>query len=495
MDRIHRIRSRARLGIWAATGTRVSNGNRDVTTARRPIHPFPPSMKRRDLIRTAAAGALGAVAPGQAPGAEATAEDQIPWTRNIPLRYRADVAVIGGGIAGVSAACAAARSGAKVILVERFAVTGGNLTTGGVASFCGETEGQGEVFEEIVADLSKFRAIAPHRPYAEAEARVFDHNILAIVLQELLLRRGVRLLLHTRFVDVRLKGRRITECILCGKSGPEALRADVLIDCTGDADVAGRAGFALMKGRPKDGLQLPMSMMFFVRKLPKDATGPVLPDGWFQRIQRQEDLPMTSVWPNGPGGHALKVKIPMFDSTDTESFSAAEIQARRRIWEVLDYYQRVRGEPWRYDGASSQVGVREGARIAGDYVLTVEDLRAGRKFDDAIARGVFYLDGHKPDDDKRTYILSRAEMRVPPYQIPYRCLIARDGDNLLMAGRCFSADQLALSSARVSTTCAMMGQAAGIAAAECVKRGCDPRQLDASEVRSAVEERGGVLES
>lgn len=450
-------------------------------------------MNRRDLIRTAAAGALGAAVPRPAHAAETQDGDQISWARNVPLRYRADVAVIGGGIAGVSAACAAAASGAKVVLVERFAIAGGNLTSGGVASFCGETEGQGEVFEEIVADLSKFHAIAPYQPYERKEARIFDHHILAIVLQELLLRRGVRLLLHTRFVDVRLKGGRITECILCGKSGPEALRANVFIDCTGDADVARRAGFAVMKGRPEDGLQLPMSMMFFVRKLARGEVEPQLPEGWFEPICIKEDLPMTSVWPNGPGGHALKVKIPMFDSTDTESLTAAEIRARRRIWEVLHYYQRVMGEPWRYDGASPQIGIREGARIVGDYTLTLQDLRAGRRFDDAIALGVFYLDGHKPDDDRRTYILSHDELRVPPYQIPYRCLVAKDGENVLMAGRCFSSDQLALSSARVSTTCSMMGQAAGIAAAMCAKQGCSPRQLDASQVRATVEDRGGIL--
>lgn len=449
-------------------------------------------MRRRDLF-LGAAGALGSALTAASCARKSADCDEIPWARRIPVRYETDVAVIGGGIAGVSAACAASRSGARVLLVERFGVTGGNMTTGGVASFCGETEGQGEVFEEIVADLSKFRAIEPYRPYEEKEARVFDHHVLAIVLQELLLRRGVKLLLHTRFVDARLKGGRITECIICGKSGPEALRAKVFIDCTGDADVARAAGFSVMKGRPEDGLQLPMSMMFFVRKLEKASVEPQLPEGWFQPVKGPGDLPMTSVWPNGPGGHALKVKIPMFDSTDTESLTAAEIRARRRIWEVLDYYQRAKRQPWRYDGASPQIGLREGARIAGDYVLKVDDLRAGKRFDDAIARGVFYLDGHKPDDDKRTYILPSSELRVPPYQIPFRSLVAKDGQNLLMAGRCFSADQLALSSARVSTTCSMMGQAAGIAAALCAARTCGPREIDASQVRAEVEARGGVL--
>jgi len=198
---------------------------------------------------------------------------------------------------------------------------------------------------------------------------------------------------------------------------------------------------------------------------------------------------MTSVWPNGPGGNAIKVKIPMFDSTSTESLTAAEIRARRRVFEVLDYYQRGK-ETMALRCCAPQIGIREGARVVGDYILTVDDLRAGRKFDDAIARGVFYLDGHKPDDEKRTYILAEKQLKVPPYQIPLRSLIAKDGKNLLTVGRCFSCDQLALSSARVSTTCSMMGQAAGIAAdAMSVAEKCDPRNLQFTSVRREVEKR------
>ncbi len=475
-------------------------------------------MKRRRFFQVAAAGTAACVAGRSAAGVSADGKDvaqaaprepsagqgektkppgdalpQITYRRTVPVRYEADVAVIGGGIAGVSAACAAARSGAKVVLVERFAVTGGNSTTGGVAAFCGETARQGEVFDAIVAGLEQFGAIVPYKPYPRQSARVFDHAILAIVLQELLLERGVKLLLHTRFVDAALSAGRITECIVCGHSGPEALRAKQFIDATGEADLARAAGFATMKGRPEDGLQLPMSMMFFVRHVDEKHARPQLPEGWFEPVRRREDLPMTSVWPNGPGANALKVKIPMFDSSDTESLTAAEVRARRRMMEVLDYYQRVEKKPWLLDHCSPQIGIREGQRIVGDYVLRVDDLRAGRRFDDAIGRGVFYLDGHKPDDDKRTYILSKEQMRVPPYQIPLGSLIARDGANLLAAGRCFSADQLALSSARVTTSCSMMGQAAGIAAALAAERGCDPRALDPAAVRRIVEERGADL--
>lgn len=146
--------------------------------------------------------------------------DPIVWKRNIPVRYTADVAVLGGGMAGVSAACAAARAGAKVILIEKFAVTGGNATAGGVAAFCGETAGQGQIFDQIIADLGAFQAVAPYIAYPQSDHRLFDHEILAVVLQELLLRHHVKLLLHTQFIDVAVSDDgRITECIVCGKSG------------------------------------------------------------------------------------------------------------------------------------------------------------------------------------------------------------------------------------------------------------------------------------
>jgi len=456
-------------------------------------------MKRREFLQASTGAGLAWAAGNDSSPAEPSrrpppAPEQITWNRRVPVCYQADVAVIGGGMAGVSAACAAARSGAKVLLVERFAVTGGNATVGGVASFCGETRGQGEVFDAIVAELERFDAIARYQPYEKRESRVFDHEILAVVLQELLLKRGVKLLLHTRFVDAAVSDGRISECIVCGKSGPEALRARQFIDCSGEGELARAAGCTTLKGRPEDGLQLPMSLMFFVRHVDDKHVRVQMPEGWLEPILDAEDLPMTSVWPNGPGGNALKIKIPMFDSSDTESMTAAEIRARQRMMQVLDYYQRQRKRPWLLDHCSPQIGIREGQRVLGDYVLTVEDLRAGRKFDDAIARGVFYLDGHKPDDDKRTYILPKNELRVPPYQIPLRCLLVRDARNLLVAGRCFSAEQLALSSARVMTTCAMMGQAAGITAALAVQRQCDLRDINPQEVRRSVEKHGALLD-
>jgi hypothetical protein len=446
---------------------------------------------RRSFLKLAGAFTAGAARAGSIAGGEP--ENRLAWTREIPVRYDCDVAVIGGGMAGVSAALAAAKSGARVILAERFAVAGGNATIGGVASFCGETADQGEAFDAIIEALQAFDAIEAYRPYPEADNRKFDSAVLAVVLQELMLRRGVKLLLHTQFVDAQVDDGRITHAVVSGPSGPEALRAKVFIDTSGEAALARSAGVETMKGRPEDGLQLPMSMMFFVRHVAEKDAEAQVPAGWFSPLRKREDLPMTSLWPDGPRGNALKIKIPMFDATDTQSLTAAEIQGRRRMMEVLDYYQRVEEKNWRLNHCASRIGIREGCRVKGDYVLELADLRAARTFEDAIARGVYALDGHKPDDDKRTYILPKEERFVPPYQIPFRALAAEGTSNLLAAGRCFSADQLALSSARVMTTCAMTGQAAGIAAAMAADNDLQIRDLDYAVIRKTVEDRGAEL--
>jgi hypothetical protein len=443
-----------------------------------------------------AAPRLASLQPAPDMSTKPAAFPEVQWSRKVPVRYEADVAVVGGGMAGVSAACAAAREGASVVLVERFAVTGGNATVGGVANWSGETRGQGAVFDEILRMQEEWGSIVPYPGtyHHFIKERVFDHEILAVILQELLLKHGVKLLLHTRFVDARLEGNRVSEAMVCGSSGPEALRARVFVDCTGEALVAHAAGFATVQGRGSDGVTLPPSMMFFMRKLEGEAK-PQLPPGWFQPVARKEDLPMNTIWPNGPGGVALKLKVPGFFSGDTESMTALEVRARRRMWEVLDYYQRVEKKPWHFDHCSPRIGLREGRRIVGDYVLNVDDVKAGRGFDDGVARGVYILDAMSPDTEKRIPMVDKSEAAsVKPYQIPLRSLVAKDGANLLMAGRCFSADQLALSSARVMPTCSMMGQAAGICAALAAARKRDPREVEARAVRGLVEKHGANLQ-
>ena len=422
----------------------------------------------------------------------------ITYKREVPIRWNCDVAVIGGGMAGVGAACSAAESGASVVLVERFASTGGMMTNGGVKGFCGETAGQGEVFDDIITMLDKFGAIAPYQPYnyKTGDNRQFNHEILSVVLQELLLKRKVKFLLHTRFVDVIMTNKnQINAVVLRGQSGPEALQAKQFIDCSGEAEVAFLAGIETMKGRDSDGLQLPMSLNYFVREVEDKDCRNEVPEDLFEKINKKEDLPMTSIWPNGPNSKEIKIKIIGCDSTDTESLTRAEIKARQRMMQVLDFHQRVEKKNWLLDHVAPLIGIREGRRIIGDYILTEEDVRAGRTFDDGVAVGTYYIDAHEPSNDKRTaQIVDFKDRKVPPYQIPLRSLIARDFQNLFMAGRNLSADYFAMGSARVATSAVMMGQAAGIAAAIAAAEDCHSREVESTKVRQIVLERKANLD-
>lgn len=449
---------------------------------------------------------------------------QIQYIKTIHLTRSCDVLVLGGGIAGVCAACAAAAEGMHVILVEQYAITGGNCTAGGVAAFCGETAGQGRIFDEIIRRLTECHAIEPYLPYKHmqpGEARTFNHHMLAFVLQEMLLAYRVEVILHTKFMDSIVQDNgRITHCLIDGKSGLEAIDAKVVIDTTGDGDVAARAGFRTMKGDPHTGLQLPMSMMFFVKYLQQGSHIQEVPGQYFNQLLTRETLPMVSVWPDGNDGRSIKVKIPGFDPTDTTSLTQAELYARKRCMQILEYIQRTenpvlrdhtrwidsyglafgsahntaQSDVIRYASCSPQIGIREGRRILGDYLLTVDDVCNCATFEDAIAKGTFYLDVHSSKDDKLTYAVDKKTMLIDPYQIPLRSLIVKDGENLLSAGRCFSCDQLALGSARVTTTCAMMGQAAGLLAARAAYHNISPRAIDPLEIRKTLESYGAKLD-
>ena len=405
---------------------------------------------------------------------------------DVPIIARPQVAVVGGGIAGVCAAVSAARQGAEVLLVERYNVLGGNATAGGVGGFCGETSGQGEVFDEIIAGLDEVNAIAPYAPYEEREARTFDHEWLKFVLQELVLAAGVRLLLHATLVAAETHDGRVERLIVGCKGRLAAVEPSIVIDATGDADVANAAGFECF--HPGEGAQLPMSQMTFVRDVGERADVP-LPAS-LEPIAGEDDLPMTSVWEEPRGKAGIKIKVEGYDVTDPWSLTAAEVEARRRSVRVIDYLRRERMPERVLDHSTHQIGVREGRRVVGDYVLTEDDLRSGRRFDDDIAVGRFYLDFHDPTNAGRTYAVERTQ--VPPYGVPLRSLIPRGAANTLVAGRCLSCDQVALSSVRVMTTCAMMGQAAGVAAAWAAGAG-DLSGVDAAALREELQGRGAEL--
>ncbi|MFW5856887.1 MAG: FAD-dependent oxidoreductase [Planctomycetota bacterium] len=393
-----------------------------------------------------------------------------------------EVLVCGGGLAGIGAAVAAARAGAKVLLVERSEILGGLGAGGGVGGFAaarGGHVGQGRVFADILAGLRAYGALGeehgwPVRPNPEwgCENWLFDHQVLPLVLQEICLDAGVRLRFATTAVGVDRDGDAIDRVRLHGRSLGESVAARVVVDATGDGIVARLAGAEVLPDDPGFPGVIQPSFMIFLRRVDTPRPQPV-PSA---RLYADRATPDYSVWREEHGRVGLKLKLfdTPFDTGDAEGYNACTMAMRTRIPEVVRHFQETQDAHYVFDYASPLLGIREGRRITGDHVLTIDELRAGARFPDAVAYGTFTVDAN------------RTREILPPYQIPYGSLVATGLENCFVPGRCFSADRMALSSARVMPTCCLMGNAVGLAAAEAVGTGRPVRSVDTAVVREAL---------
>jgi hypothetical protein len=375
------------------------------------------------------------------------------------VQTRYDVVVAGGGPAGVAAAVAAGRAGAETLLVEKTAIPGG-ITTGGLMTTVWDFENKPGVIREILDRLDAAGALHA--------GRFWNPDAMVMVLDGLLAEAGVDVRYHTIVQGAERNGRRITAITTASKSGLETWPADVFIDATGDGDLAAFAGCAFEKGRPGDGAMQPASTFAIVaglaEPLPRpEETQAVLDKAGFHMTYRSGAFREI---PGCPGvAKLVAVHVCGVDPTDAGSLSAAEIDGRRQIHEHVRAL-RESGDPRFGDLCivwTGTLAVREGRRIHGLYTLTADDCRAGRTFDDAVCTATFPLDVHHPTQEEGQTWLPGLE--VPPYQIPYRCLVARDADNVLLAGRCISGDFYAHGSYRVVGDVVPLGETAGKAAA------------------------------
>ncbi len=406
----------------------------------------------------------------------------LEYNRKLRVPGSYDVIVAGGGFAGVCAAVASARKGARTLLIEHYGFLGGAATAGLVRGFWATIDGVGNVFQEIYDNLKKLGALRESKDYSEEYLKChppgvgFDEEYLKYILQDLVLKNGVDLRLHSRVIDVIKKEDRVEYLVLHGKSGIEAMKTKIVIDATGDGDVAALAGAEFQKGRESDGRQLAMSLHFKLLDA-REKVKPVLPEGC-EEYKSFEDLPFSP---------ELRPKVIGLDPTDTEELTRAEILARKQVMSIVHYMQK-RGYPThKLVSVATQIGVREGRRIIGDYVLTEEDVVNGRKFPDVIAVGTSQIDFH--DIDEHGDRASRREA-VPPYQIPYRCILVKRIENILAAGRCISTDQVAQSAYRMIPTCAALGQAAGTAAALAISHEMKLRDIDIKMLQGMLSEDG-----
>ncbi len=420
--------------------------------------------------------------------------------RDVPVVAECDVVVLGGGTTGACAAAAAARGGRSVVLVERYGFLGGMATAGDVIIWHSDlgtdrrTPVIGGLPIEIVDRLDRLDAV--ERKSGAGDAFAICPETTKLVLDDLVIGSGARLLLHARLAGAIRDGRRVTAAIVETKSGRGAILADTFIDCTGDADLLRFAGAETHLGDPQGRCQAP-TLCWRVARRPPDAAG--LND--LRDACRSETMDYNgeeyscflwgrpSVW--DPSEHMLAgTRVLNVNAADARDLTRAEIEARYQMRWVNDRARRLRGweETYLVDIAA-QLGIRETYRAVADHELTREELLDGTFFPDAVAQGTYPVDIHLPDRPGITFAqlngttrhisgdgevtLGRwdgADEDAPHrdtlcYHVPYRSLIPRDMDNVLVAGRCIGADHEAAGAIRVMINCMQFGQAAGTAAA------------------------------
>jgi hypothetical protein len=443
----------------------------------------------------------------------------------------ADVLVVGGGPAGLGAAMGAARAGAEVVLVERYGFLGGNATAALVMplmSFHNEIRsaresdngdplrllpsdhGPGEPvvagpLQELLARLvDSGGAIAPSEETGYTVP--IDPECYKLATLDMLDDAGVRFLFHSFASGVVDEG-----VVFETKSGPLVLSADVVVDCTGDGDVAAAAGAPYAPGREPDGLTQPMTLMFRMVEFDRERFAAYVkehPDQWRgvhglwdlvaeAQAAGELELPREDVLFFGtPHERELSVNSTRVGGLgiDPWDITRAEWIAHHQMREVVRFLRtRVPGFEESYNAQSgSTIGVRETRRVLGDYCLTGEDVLTARKFDDAIARGSYPVDIHDPEG-KGTIL-----QRLPPheaYDIPLRCLLPRGLDRMLTAGRCISGSHEAHSSYRVTPIAMATGHAAGVCAALAARAGSIPRNIPHKDVQRELLRQGASLRS
>jgi ribulose 1,5-bisphosphate synthetase/thiazole synthase len=398
-----------------------------------------------------------------------------------------DIIVAGGGTAGSAAAVAAARRGHRVLLVEEQNCLGGISTSGAVGEWFASLKGMGDIFDAIIREMDRFGV-------RYQQARFFNPEYLKLVWQLLAEQAGVELLFHASVCGIRKEAGALADVSLIGSSQSLSAHAKYFIDATGEGDLCALAGAPFMQGDPGSGRVLHMTLAAWMYDTGKPQT-PYLPEG-LTPIRSQAELPGL-----GTGyrvdNHRLYMnatKVMDHDPTDPFSLSKAECEARRQLIRIAHYTQRHGFPTYVLAASGAKIGIREGRRIVGDYVLTLDKVMNGSEpvvFDDGIAVATCQIDFHsltKPGD-------SGWRQRLEPYNIPFRCLVAKGFPNLMMAGKCISADQVVHSSCRMTPTCCAMGQAAGTAAAMAVERQLgDVRAVPLSELRATLSADGLELD-
>ncbi len=399
-----------------------------------------------------------------------------------------DLIVVGGGFAGVTAALEAARHGVEVLLVEKYNCLGGAAANCLITPYMPYWSSHPETDEKMFLTGDMFITIADEMIKIggmKDKGLAFDEEILKLVLNRMCADYGVDLLFNTVVTDANVEGGKIVSLEALGKSRKLELVADNYIDATGDGELAYLSGCEYMLGREQDNLCQPMTLCF--RMIGVDIDKYLANHKKMSEIYKEfkakgliknprEDI-LTFRHFNNSIVHFNTTRIVKLNPTDPFDVTKAEIEAREQVFEMIDFLKNnIEGfENAHLLSTALQIGIRESRKIVGEHILNVEELKALARFDDAIAVANYDIDIHNPSGAGTShYFFGKGEW----YEIPYRSLIPKGKDNLLIAGRCISSTHEAQASYRIMPFCAELGQAAGAAMAVAKKQGVNPRDID-----------------
>lgn len=452
-------------------------------------------------------------------------------TENLNERFY-DVIVVGGGISGAMAAIAAARGGAKTLVVEQYGFLGGMLTAAGVGPMMTFHAGDQQVIQGTTGELIDRLAEKGQSPGHVFDTTGFTYTVTPFdvegmkrELEIMLTEAGGEMLYHAMLASLQTDGDKIESITLCTKSGLIDLKAKVFVDATGDADLAQHAGVECTKGRESDGACQPMTMKMrmmnvdleavrtYIKEHPDefprlkgdtsiiDRSSKISIGGFVKTLEKgreagdftfpREDILFFEA--NSAGEVIVNTtRILGYDSNDPWSFSQAEMEGRKQSREVELFLKKwvpgFENSVLVYTGP--QIGVRSSRQIKGRYTLTGQDVLQRRRFTDTIAHTGYPIDIHSPDG-------AGTEHHKPEWgsfcDIPFRCLVNEQILNMITVGRCISVDFEAQGGVRTTPTMGAVGQAGGLAAAMAAKVDIPTGDVDVKRLQQGLLDQGSFL--
>ena len=447
-----------------------------------------------------------------------------------PVIHEVDVLVCGGGPAGIASALASERSGARTMLVEQHGCLGGVATSGLIGTWFGGYSRDGAypviagIYKEIVdALVSRDAALPPEHDTEGGGASSgyapwhrgtvpFEFEAAKLLFDEMMASAGVRTRLFTSVMTPRMDGPRVDGVFVHSKSGIEFIRASVVVDATGDADVVHRAGCPMLIGLEEEGHRgwmSPGSLSFMVAGVDADEFGAYCRAGDFRfrdligRLRERGEWPYESpifIAFELPDRRHFYIKVSPtthregFDGTNADVLTRGMIEGRRIVDEHLTILRRhfPGFANARLVQTAPAFGVRSTRRIVGEYQVTVDDVKGGRHFDDTIALTGYHWDMATPDSAEQR-MLHRVEIALPYAEIPYRCIVPTGVDNVVAPGRAISAEWDVLGPFRIMPAAFAMGEAAGIAATMAAGSGAAMRDVDVGRLRQTLRDRGAIV--